>query len=75
MWLFLGIIVLLWIRDYSRAERLRQVRMQVLGEETSWKIDLGDPQQETLGEMSRVRLPMEHQIVVTRVAELLQRML
>jgi hypothetical protein len=75
IWLFLGIVVLLWIRDHWRAKRLTQLRMRVLEEEISWEIDPEDPQQESLGEMSRARLPREHQIVVTRVAELLQGML
>ena len=46
----------------------------VYGEEISWELDPDDPQEETLGEQSRVRLPMEYQITVTRVAELLQKM-
>jgi hypothetical protein len=47
---------------------------QVCGEEPLWEKDAGDPEQETLGEYTRVRLPREHQIIVTRLAEMLRMM-
>jgi hypothetical protein len=46
----------------------------VLNEEISWQSDPGDPESESLGELSRVKLPRDYQIAVYRVAELLDRM-
>lgn len=46
----------------------------VLDEETLWQSDPKEPQSESLGGLSRVRLPRDHQIAVYRVAELLKRM-
>jgi hypothetical protein len=47
---------------------------RVLDEETLWQSDPNDPQRESFGGLSRVKLPRDHQITVYRVAALLKRM-
>jgi hypothetical protein len=46
----------------------------VLDEETLWQSDPNDPKWESFGGLRRVKLPLDHQITVYRVAELLKRM-
>ena len=60
------------ILDHLQKNHKKDQRMAALDTELSWERDPDDPESETLEGWSRVRLPREHQIVVTRVAALLR---
>ncbi len=53
--------------------RDRKFRDNLYGEELTWKQDPDDPSQELYGGLTRSRLTREHQIIVTRIGELLRR--
>jgi len=53
----------------------QKVLDDISGEESEWNADPEDPESEVLGNMSRRKLPSEHQIAVYRIGNLLRRML
>jgi len=53
--------------------RDRKQRDHLYSEELEWKQDPDDPTREVHSGLTRVRLPREHQIVVTRVEDLFRR--
>ena len=60
--------------DQWRARRVRRARIdRVLDEEMEWEKDPDRPQWEMQGEFTRIKLPQNEQIVVTRVAMILRR--
>ena len=73
--LYIGYLVCDFLDQLQKDRKEDQKRDQALDDEASWKIDPDDPQSETLGGMARVRLPKEHQAIVTRIAILFRRML
>ena len=58
-----------WLARRAWRERIQQV----INDESEWKQDPNDPQWEVKGGLTRIKLPQNEQIVVTRVAEILRR--
>jgi hypothetical protein len=58
-------------RWHARKEKQKEVDDEIYG----WKQDPDDPEYESKGGLSRIKLTGQNQIIVTRVAELLTRML
>jgi hypothetical protein len=58
-----------WLARRARRERIQQV----IDYESEWKQDPDDPEWEVQGGLTRIKLPRNEQIVVTRVAEILRR--
>ena len=59
--------------DQLQKDRKEDQKREALDDEVLWETDPDHPKSETLRELSRVKLPREHQIGVTRVAELLRK--
>jgi hypothetical protein len=61
--------------DQWRVRRLQRQRIQkVIGQESEWEKNPNDPQWETQNGFTRIRLPQNEQIVVTRVAEIFSKL-
>jgi hypothetical protein len=61
--------------DHWRSnQKIRKPINALDNERYGWKADSGDPTQECMGNLTRIRLPKTEQIVVNRVGELLHEM-
>jgi hypothetical protein len=58
----------------TRRAGIRAIEKIIEDETMDWEKDPEDPDHETKGDFSRIKLPQEQQIVVTRVALILRRL-
>jgi hypothetical protein len=58
-----------WLERRARREKIQQV----IDHEAEWEKDPSVPQWETQEGFTRIKLPQNEQIVVTRIAEILRR--